>query len=76
MTDPVNRPEHYTYGKYECKDILQDILRDYAGYVAFCLGNVIKYVWRSHHKNGVEDLEKARWYLDQAIAELKKDQLS
>jgi len=33
----------------------------------FNLGNVIKYVWRADLKNGLEDLEKARWYLDREI---------
>lgn len=65
--DPVKKPGHYTYGKYECIDIIEDILADASGPEAFLIGNAIKYLWRFRHKNGTEDLEKARWYLDRAI---------
>lgn len=36
--------------------------------MSFTLGNVIKYVWRADFKSGIEDLKKARWYLDREIA--------
>lgn len=65
--DPVKKPGHYTYGRYECIDIIEDILADARGPEAFLIGNAIKYLWRFRHKNGTEDLEKARWYLDRAI---------
>ena len=65
--DPVKKPGHYTYGRYECIDIIEDILADARGPEAFLIGNAIKYLWRFQHKNGTEDLEKARWYLDRAI---------
>lgn len=71
--DIVNKPEHYTYGKYECIDVLEDILEGISGREAFCIGNVIKYIWRYKHKNGVQDLEKAMWYLKTAI-EINKGQ--
>lgn len=65
--DPVKKPGHYTYGRYECIDIIEDILADARGPEGFLIGNAIKYLWRFQHKNGTEDLEKARWYLDRAI---------
>ena len=65
--DPVKKPGHYTYGRYECIDIIEDILADASGPEGFLIGNAIKYLWRFRHKNGTEDLEKARWYLDRAI---------
>lgn len=65
--DPVKKPGHYTYGRFECIDIIEDILADASGPEAFLIGNAIKYLWRFQHKNGTEDLEKARWYLDRAI---------
>ena len=37
----------------------------------YCKGCSLKYQWRFEHKGGVEDLEKARWYLDRLIAEVK-----
>ena len=69
MTDNINRPEHYTYGRFECVDVIHELTQELAGIQAFCLGNTIKYLWRFQHKNGVEDLEKARWYLDRLIKE-------
>lgn len=72
--DNVNKPQHYCYGKYECIDVLQDILKDVSGVEAFCIGNAIKYLWRYKHKNGEEDLKKARWYLDKAI-QLNEDKI-
>ena len=70
--DPVRKPGHYTYGRYECIDIIEDILGDASGPEAFLIGNAIKYLWRFRHKNGTEDLEKARWYLDRAIARRRR----
>ena len=61
--DSVENPEHYTYGKYECWDVLEDILKDCRGPEAFYIGNVIKYLWRYRHKNGL----KAKRYLEKAI---------
>lgn len=67
MTDNVNKPKHYTYGKYECIDVIKEITKDLTGEEAFCIGNAIKYLWRWKHKNGIEDVKKARWYLDRLI---------
>ena len=74
--DIIEKPEHYTYGKYECWDVLEDILKDCRGPEAFYIGNVIKYLWRYRHKNGLQDLLKAQRYLEKAIAENKKGQPS
>lgn len=65
--DPVEHPQHYTFGGIECVDAIEAALGDdmFSGFLA---GNVIKYVWRHRHKNGAEDLRKARWYLDRLIA--------
>ena len=67
----VNSPKHYTYGKYECIDVIKDITEgnEAKGIEAFCLGNVLKYLWRYKHKNGTEDLKKAMWYLERLIKE-------
>jgi len=66
MSDNVNHPDHYTTGGIECIDAIRASLGD-ADFASYCKGNVIKYVWRYRHKNGVEDLKKARVYLDWAI---------
>ena len=67
--DVVNHPSHYTYGKYEVIDVIDDATGEL--FEGFLVGNVIKYVMRYRHKNGVEDLKKARWYLDRLIGELE-----
>lgn len=65
--DNVKHPSHYTNGDIEVIDYMQDKLspQEFEGY---CIGNVIKYTSRYKKKNGVEDLKKARWYLNRAIA--------
>ena len=66
--DPVNRPKHYTEhpSGIECIQITE--------HMNFCLGNAIKYIYRSGKKdNTIEDLEKAIWYLNREIQRLKKE---
>ena len=68
LPERVNHPSHYNQGKYEVIDVIQDWGLD------FTEGNVVKYVARSKHKeNRVEDLKKARWYLDYLISQLEKE---
>lgn len=57
----VNHPAHYNQGSIEVIDAIEDWK------LSFHAGNVIKYVVRAPHKNGLEDLKKARWYLDRLI---------
>jgi hypothetical protein len=61
-TNPVHHPAHYTEhpSGVECITITE--------HMNFCLGNAMKYIWRADKKNGIEDLEKARWYLDRELA--------
>lgn len=65
-TDNIN-PKHYKYGRFECIDVMEDITKNLTGLDAICTGNVLKYIWRWKNKNGLEDLKKARWYLDTLI---------
>lgn len=61
--DAVNHPAHYTDhpSGIECIQITE--------HMGFCLGNAIKYIWRADLKHdAIEDLKKARWYLDREIA--------
>lgn len=63
--DMVNEPPHYTQhpSGVECIQVTE--------HMNFCLGNAIKYIWRAGSKgNAVEDLRKARWYLDREIERL------
>ena len=66
MADNVNNPLHYNKGEIETIDYIIDVLGKYEA-VSYCQGNVIKYMWRYRHKNGVEDLRKAEWYLKELI---------
>lgn len=64
--DNINHPTHYTSTKIETIEIIRDKLTAEA-FEGFCIGNVLKYVTRYKLKNGLEDLQKARWYLDKII---------
>ena len=70
--DVVNHPLHYTSGKIEVIEIIEDQMTDeeYRGYVK---GQVIKYVTRERHKNGLEDLKKAAWYLNRLIQKMERE---
>lgn len=74
--DAVNNPSHYTDSKIEVIDYIEDKK------LGFCLGNVIKYVSRAGKKidsdktaieKEIEDLKKAKWYLDRRIYELERE---
>jgi len=66
-TDNVDHPPHYCGhpSGVECIDV--------AEHFNFCLGNALKYIWRSDHKNGVEDLRKARWYIEREIQRRERE---
>lgn len=66
MTDAINPPHYQTHPSgIQCIEITE--------HMNFCLGNAIKYIWRAGLKNNaIEDLEKARWYLDREIERIYK----
>lgn len=70
--DNVNHPAHYTRNGIECIDAIEAAVSDLNGTDAFLTGQIIKYVWRWKWKNGAEDLNKARWYLDRLIRKAQK----
>jgi hypothetical protein len=60
--DSINHPAHYTAhpSGIECIEVTE--------YMGFCLGNAIKYIWRADEKGkAIEDLEKAKWYIEREI---------
>ncbi|MGO4345512.1 DUF3310 domain-containing protein [Paenibacillus sp. MCAF9] len=67
--DNVNHPAHYTAGGIECIDAIEAALTGLAGPQAYSTGAAIKYLWRWSHKNGIEDLRKAAWYVNRLIGE-------
>lgn len=75
MTDNVNHPDHYTQGGVECIDAIAAATTGKTGIEAVCVANVIKYLWRYELKNGLEDVKKARWYLDRLIDEMPEPQM-
>ena len=67
--DPVNHPSHYTDGKIEVIDFIEDKK------LGFCLGNAIKYISRAGKKDPtkeIEDLNKAKWYIERRIKQLEE----
>lgn len=68
--DPVNRSSHYTDGKFDVIDYIED--KD----LGFCLGNAIKYISRAGKKDQskeVENLLKAIWYISRKIEQISKE---
>ena len=70
--DMVNHPSHYTQGGIECIDALEAATSGLTGIEAVCTANAIKYLWRWKQKNGIQDLEKARWYINRMIDKLDR----
>lgn len=70
--DMVNHPKHYTQGGIECIDAIKAATVGKTGIEAVCVANVVKYLWRYEEKNGLEDVKKARWYLERLISELSE----
>lgn len=73
VDDVVNSPEHYRQGGIEAIDAIQASMtrEEFKGYLK---GNAQKYLWRYRHKGKpVEDLRKAKWYLDRLLVELGED---
>lgn len=71
--DPVNHPAHYMAhpSGVECIQVTE--------HMNFCLGNAVKYLWRAGQKDSapqIEDLKKARWYIDREISRIEKSQQS
>ena len=71
IVDMVNSPPHYNQRGIECIDAIAASTAE--GYQYYLQGNIIKYIWRYRYKNGVEDLKKAKWYLEKLIDESGDD---
>ena len=72
--DMVSHPKHYTQGDIECIDALKAATVGKRGIEAVCVANVIKYLWRYEEKNGIEDVHKAKWYIERLLKELEESQ--
>ena len=66
MSDNVNHPGHYQAGQFECIDVMVEVFGiEYV--MDFCICNTFKYLYRTKHKNGIEDIRKAVWYLNKYL---------
>ena len=69
MSDAVNHPSHYTGGDIECIDAIKASMTNEA-FLGYLKGNIQKYLWRYEKKVApIEDLKKAKWYLERLIKE-------
>lgn len=76
-TDMVNHPPHYiSETGLEVIDVIGAFTSDLKGVEAVCTGNVLKYICRWKHKNGLQDLKKAKWYLEHLINHLETEKES
>lgn len=72
--DSVNHPNHYqSKTGLEVIDVIDAFTHGLDGVLAFDTGNVIKYICRWKQKNGIEDLKKAKWYIEDLINHLEKE---
>lgn len=73
--DVVNHPSHYqSQSGLETIQVIDAFTADLVGTEAVCTGNVLKYICRWKHKNGLQDLEKAKWYLEHLINHIKNNE--
>lgn len=73
QNDNVNHPQHYKAANgLEAIDVIEAFTADLSGFEATHTGNALKYLLRWKHKNGLEDLKKARWYLDRLIGKIEQ----
>ena len=64
--DNVNHPSHYESGQFECIEVMLETQGTEA-VMDFCLCNAFKYLYRHRRKNGIEDIKKAKWYIEKYI---------
>ena len=69
--DKIN-PRYYRRGKFETIDVILDVTKHLEGDEGYLVGNIIKYLSRYDAKNGLEDIEKARWYARKLSQVLKE----
>ena len=62
--DDVNNPKHYNSSGLECIEAIEAMTEKMSGDIAPHAANVLKYLWRCEYKNGLQDIDKAIWYLN------------
>lgn len=71
FSNAVDHPDHYTKGDIECIEAIKASMCP-SGFVDYCKGNVLKYLWRWESKGGLMDLQKAQTYLNWMVETAQK----
>lgn len=71
MNDIINHPPHYNSSGIKCECGRQIECIDVTRHQSFSIGNIMKYLWRHEHKDGLIALKKAKWYLDDLINQME-----
>ena len=72
-TDMVNHPPHYqSENGLEVINVIEAFTAELKGIEATDTGNILKYICRWSHKNGLQDLKKAKWYLEHLIKHIEE----
>ena len=74
MKDKIN-PDHYQRDGMECIDAIKAAVQNLTGAEAYCTGSAIKYLWRWKEKGGKDDLQKAKWFVNDMIGEIEDMEL-
>lgn len=74
MKDKIN-PDHYQRDGMECIDAIKAAVQNLTGAEAYCTGSAIKYLWRWKEKGGKDDLQKAKWFINDMIGEIEDMEL-
>jgi hypothetical protein len=74
VKDVIN-PNHYQRDGMECIDAIKAAVQNLSGAEAFETGSAIKYLWRWKEKGGKDDLNKAKWFINDMIAEIEDEEL-
>lgn len=66
--DMINHPPHYTKGRFETIEVIEDVCQFYPGEQAYGVGNILRYISRAPHKEAkLKDLKKAQFYMNRLV---------
>lgn len=74
MKDKIN-PSHYQRDGMECIDAIKAAVQNLSGAEAYETGSAIKYLWRWKEKGGKDDLNKAKWFIQDMISDIEEQEL-
>lgn len=71
MKDKIN-PSHYQRDGMECIDAIKAAVQNLSGAEAYCTGSALKYLWRWKEKGGKDDLNKAKWFIQNMVDDIEE----